>query len=126
MNTYEAIFIINANIPEDETTNIIKKMQDVVAKQGGEIVTFEDWGTKKLAYEVQKQKRGHYVYFRMKGAAAMVSELERQFKLTDTVIRYLIVKLVKELRVKPPAKEKKSGAKKEALRASSAAASSGA
>ncbi|HAS55313.1 MAG TPA: 30S ribosomal protein S6 [Nitrospiraceae bacterium] len=129
MSTYEAIFIINANLPDDETAGVIKKMQDVVAKQGGEIVTFEDWGKKKLAYEVQKQKRGHYVYFRMKGGAAMVSELERQFKLTDTVIRYLIVKLVKELRVRPPAKEKKSGPKKDAPRAASAgpaAASSGA
>jgi small subunit ribosomal protein S6 len=107
MHIYESIFIINPNLTDDETNGIIKKMQDVVAKQGGEMLKFEDWGKKKLAYEVKKQKRGHYAFFQFKAAPAAVSELERTYKLTDAVIKFLTVKLEKELRVKAPPKPKK-------------------
>jgi len=107
MPIYESIFIINPNITDDETNAVIKKMQDVVAKQGAEMLKFEDWGKKKLAYEVKKQKRGHYVFFQFKGAPAAISELERTYKLTDAVIKFLSVKLEKELRLKPEPKKKK-------------------
>lgn len=104
MPIYESIFIINPNLSDDETGAIIKKMQDIVTKQGGELLKFEDWGKKKLAYEVRKHKRGHYIFFQIKAAPAVISELERNFKLTDGVIKYLTVKLVKELRTKPTPK----------------------
>jgi len=107
MPIYESIFIINPNITDDETNAVIKKMQDVVAKQGAEMLKFEDWGKKKLAYEVKKQKRGHYVFFQFKGTPAAISELERTYKLTDAVIKFLSVKLEKELRLKPEPKKKK-------------------
>ena len=107
MPIYESIFIINPNISDDETNTVIKKMQDVVAKQSGEMLKFEDWGKKKLAYEIKKQKRGHYVFFQFKGTPAAIAELERTYKLTDTVIKFLSVKLEKELRVKAPPKPKK-------------------
>lgn len=110
MPIYESIFIINPNLPDDDTGAVIKKMQDVVAKQGGEMIKFEDWGKRKLAYEVKKQKRGHYVFFQFNGAAATVSELERTFKMTDAVIKFLTVRLEKELRKRP---EPKKPAKKE-------------
>jgi small subunit ribosomal protein S6 len=113
MPIYESIFIINPNITDDETNAIIKKMQDVVTKQGGEMIKFEDWGKKKLSYEVKKQKRGHYVFFQFKGGPAVISELERTYKLTDSVIKFLSVKLEKELRKKPEPKKKKGEAKKE-------------
>ncbi|MDA8099073.1 MAG: 30S ribosomal protein S6 [Nitrospiraceae bacterium] len=107
MPIYESIFIVNPNITDDETNAVIKKMQDVVAKQGGEMVKFEDWGKKKLSYEVKKQKRGHYVFFQFKGTPAVINELERTYKLTDAVIKFLSIKLEKELRVKAPPKPKK-------------------
>ncbi len=111
MPIYESIFIINPNLPDDEINAIIKKMQDVVAKQGGEMTKFEDWGKRKLAYEVKKQKRGHYVFFQFKGGAATVSEIERTYKLTDSVIKFLTVRLEKELRTRPePKKPKKEPA----------------
>ncbi len=113
MPIYESIFIINPNLTDDETNGIIKKMQDVVAAQGGEMLKFEDWGKKKLAYEVKKQKRGHYVFFQFKSTPAAISELERTYKLTDAVIKYLSVKLEKELRTRPEPKKKKADARKE-------------
>ena len=107
MHIYESIFIITPTLSDDETNAIIKKMQDVVAKQGGEMLKFEDWGKKKLAYEVKKQKRGHYAFLQFKGTPAAISELERTYKMTDAVIKFLSVKLEKELRVKAPPKPKK-------------------
>src|SRR5512140_2697698 len=107
MPIYESIFIINPNINDEETAAVIKKMQDVVVKQGGEMLKSEDWGKKKLAYEIKKQKRGHYAFFQFKAAPAVVSELERTYKLTDSVIKFLTVKLEKELRVRPAPKPKK-------------------
>jgi small subunit ribosomal protein S6 len=114
MPIYESIFIINPNLTDEETAGIIKKMQDVVTKQGGEMLKFEDWGKKKLAYEVKKQKRGHYAFFQFKSAPAAVSELERTYKMTDTVIKFITVKLEKELRTRPEPKKKKKEAAKAA------------
>lgn len=113
MHIYESIFIINPNLSDEETVNVIKKMQDVVAKQGGEMIKFEDWGKKKLAYEIKKQKRGHYVFFQIKAAPAVVSELERTYKMTDSVIKFLTVRLEKELRTRPAPKPKKGEPKGE-------------
>jgi small subunit ribosomal protein S6 len=114
MPIYESIFIINANLSDEETASVIKKMQDVVIKQGGEMTKFEDWGKKKLAYEIKKQKRGHYAFFQFKSAPAAVAELERTYKLTDSVIKFITVKLEKELRIKEPPKPKKKDAAKAA------------
>jgi len=117
MHIYESIFIINPNQTDEETANVITKMQDVVAKHGGEMIKFEDWGKKKLAYEIKKQKRGHYVFFQFKAAPGVVSELERTYKLTDSVIKFLTVKLEKELRVRPAPKPKKKDLAKAAAAA---------
>lgn len=122
MQIYESIFIINPNLPDEEIAGVIKKMQDVVAKQGGEMTKFEDWGKKKLAYEIKKQKRGHYVFFQFKSAPAVVSELERTFKMTDAVIKFLTVKLEKELRTRPAPKPKKKDLAKAAAEAAQATA----
>ncbi len=120
MHIYESIFIINPNLSDEETANTIKKMQEVVAKQGGEMLKQEDWGKKKLAYEIKKQKRGHYAFFQFKSAPAVVAELERTYKMTDSVIKFITVKLEKELRVRPaPKPKKKDLAKAEAGQAQS-------
>ncbi len=117
MAIYESIFIINANLADEETAAVIKKMQDVVANQKGEMLKFEDWGKKKLAYEINKNKRGHYAFFQFSAGPTAVKELERTYKLTDSVIKFLTVKLGKELRVRPPAKPKKKDLAKAAAEA---------
>ena len=122
MNLYESIFIINPNQSDEEIAAVIKKMQDVVAKQGGEMTKFEDWGKKKLAYEIKKQKRGHYVFLQFKAAPSAISELERVYKLTDSVIKFLTVKLEKELRTRPAPKPKKKDLAKAAAEAGPALA----
>jgi len=122
MSIYESIFIINANLTDEETAGIIKKMQDVVVSQKGEMLKFEDWGKKKLAYEINKHKRGHYAFFQFTAGPTVVKELERTYKMTDSVIKFLTVKLGKELRVRPPAKPKKKDLAKAAAEAAQQAA----
>ena len=122
MHIYESIFIINPNLSDEETAGVIKKMQDVVANQGGEMLKFEDWGKKKLAYEIKKHKRGHYAFFQFKSAPAVVSELERTYKMTDSVIKFLTVRLEKELRTRPAPKPKKKDLAKAAEAAGPATA----
>jgi small subunit ribosomal protein S6 len=120
MSIYESIFIINPNLTDEETAAVIKKMQDVVVKQNGEMLKFEDWGKKKLAYEINKHKRGHYAFFQFKAGPTLVKELERTYKLTDSVIKFLTVKLGKELRVRPAPKPKKKDLAKAAEAAQAA------
>jgi small subunit ribosomal protein S6 len=89
MKHYESIFILNPSIDEAESEKINLRMQEVVAGNGGEITKVEKWGKRKLAYTVRKQKKGEYVLFQFTGGAATVAELERNFKMTDAVIKFV-------------------------------------
>ena len=94
---YESIFILNPSIDEAESEKINLRMQEVVAGNGGEVTKVEKWGKRKLAYTVRKQKKGEYVLFQFTGGAATVAELERNFKMTDAVIKYMTIRLEKDM-----------------------------
>ena len=102
MPIYESIFIISPNLSDDETNAIIKKMQDVVAKQGAEMLKFEDWGKKKLAYEVRRERKGTYAHFYFRAPNNTVGELERAYRMEDNVIKFLTIHHEKELIPKRP------------------------
>jgi small subunit ribosomal protein S6 len=97
MRDYESIFILNPNIEEGESERVTLKMQEVVAANGGEVTHVEKWGKRKLAYEIGKHKKGEYVLFQFKGEAVTVAELERNYKMTDPVIKFLTVRMEKEM-----------------------------
>jgi len=101
MKDYESIFILVPTLSEDDAEKVSLRMQEVVTGNGGEIVKVEKWGKKKLAYEVKKHKKGEYILIQFKGEAATVSELERNYKLTDSIIKFMTVKLEKEALVPP-------------------------
>ena len=71
-------------------------MRDIVVREGGEILKAENWGKRKLAYEVKKQKKGTYVYFLYEAGPTLVAELERNLRLTDATIKFMTVKLEKD------------------------------
>src|SRR5512143_3156651 len=96
MRDYESIFILNPNIDEAESEKVNLRMQEVIAGNGGEIVKVEKWGKRKLAYTIGKHKKGEYVLMQFKGEAATVAELERNYKMTDSIIKFLTVRLEKE------------------------------
>lgn len=92
MRQYETVFLISPNLSEEETEGIIHEMTDVISKEKGKMITKEEWGKKKLAYPIQKYEEAFYVLFRYEGKTEIPTELERRFKQTDAVIRYLTVK----------------------------------
>jgi small subunit ribosomal protein S6 len=102
-STYESIFIIKPTLSDEETEKVIQKMQEIITTGGGEIINVENWGKKKLAYEIKKHKRGHYVLLHLKAEGPLVKELERNYRLNDAVIKFITVKLKGDIVLQKPA-----------------------
>jgi small subunit ribosomal protein S6 len=92
MNTYESLFIVRPSLSEEEVKKMGEKIRAVVEKEGGSILNSEDWGKRKLAFEVSKEKKGNYLVYFLKGPGTMVRELEKLKSVEDALIRSLIVK----------------------------------
>ena len=97
MELYESLFIIRPSVSDQETTALIEKMKAVAEKTGAQFIKSENWGRKKLAYEVRRERKGTYVYFYFKAPNTTVGELERSYRLEDNIIKFLTVHLEKEL-----------------------------
>jgi small subunit ribosomal protein S6 len=97
MELYESLFIIRASVSDQETTALIEKMKAVAEKTGAQFIKSENWGKKKLAYEVKRERKGTYVYFYFRAPNITVGELERSYRLEDSIIKFLTVHLKKEL-----------------------------
>ncbi|MBI2252888.1 MAG: 30S ribosomal protein S6 [Armatimonadetes bacterium] len=93
MREYEAVYILNPQMKEEEENQLVEKFSQQIVTMGGEVVNIEHWGEKKLAYEVKRNKEGRYVLMHFKGQSAAVKELERIFKIQDEVLRYTVVRL---------------------------------
>ena len=96
MRMYETIYIVQPDLGEEDLKGISTKVQDVIAGMNGDFKRLEDWGTRKLAYPIEKYPRGRYYYLRFDGDSTLIAELERRLRLDDKVIRYQSVKLEKE------------------------------
>lgn len=92
MRQYETTFLISPNVPEEETEKIILQMADIVSQKKGKMIKQDIWGKRKLAYTIQKFEEAVYVFFHYEGEADIPTELERRFKQTESVIRYLTVR----------------------------------
>ena len=93
MRKYETIFILDPDLEEDVTQSTIEKVKGVITQTNGEILKVEDWGKRKLAYEVKKKTKGHYILIHFSGSPALLSELERNFRVMDAVIKFQSVRL---------------------------------
>jgi small subunit ribosomal protein S6 len=118
MNIYEAIVILNAAVSDEEAEAATTKVKDLIAGQGGEVLKVDVWGRKKLAYEIKKQKKGFYVLLYYKAPPATIKKMEDFCKVSDAVLKYMIIKLgKKQIRslekiepVQEPVQEQKSEA----------------
>ncbi len=93
MRKYETIFILDPDLEEEQTQSAIEKAKDIITQNSGEILKFEDWGKRKLAYQVQKKAKGHYILIHFIGSPTLVSELERNFRVMDAVIKFQSIRL---------------------------------
>jgi small subunit ribosomal protein S6 len=89
---YETIFILRPDLANDAISAVNTKVRGVVEGGGGKLLKIENWGRRKLAYEVKKQLKGIYLFWRYLGDPGLVEEVERNLRLSDQVIRYYSVK----------------------------------
>jgi ribosomal protein S6 len=92
MNKYESVIIINPNVDEEGIKALVQKFTDLI-NTDGKLEKAEELGRKKLAYEVQKNAEGFYVVFYFEANPSLISELERIYRITDEVIKFMTVKV---------------------------------
>ncbi|GLH74358.1 hypothetical protein GETHLI_28600 [Geothrix limicola] len=93
MRRYETIFIASPTLTDEQSDELVKQFEGIIAEQGGELLKTDKWGRKKLAYEVQKFSEGYYTLFEMNAGPDLIHELERRFRNNDAVIKYLSVRM---------------------------------
>lgn len=105
MNRYELTYIIDTALEETARKELIEKVSSLIAANGGEVEKVDEtWGKRRLAYAIDYKTEGWYVLVTFKAPAELPRELERNLEIYDSVIRYLVVKLVeKRSNVKPRA-----------------------
>jgi small subunit ribosomal protein S6 len=106
MRQYETAFLITPKLEEDETEKLIEQMADVVKKKKGKMVNIEKWGKRRLAYPIDKMDEAVYVFFHYQGDPDIPHELQRRFRQTETILRYLTLK--KDEQAQPRKKTKTS------------------
>jgi small subunit ribosomal protein S6 len=92
MRNYEVMFIMKPNLEEEKRNELIEKFKSII-QTNGEVESVEEWGLRKLAYEINKLNEGYYVLTRFKAGIDVPKELDRIFKISDNIIRHLIVNL---------------------------------
>jgi small subunit ribosomal protein S6 len=97
MRRYETIFIVNNDLPEEERIPIVEKLKDLIHQQNGLPVAIDEWGEKRLAYEIRKKSHGYYVRLDYCGSGVLVDEIERFFRIDDRILKYMTIQLEKDV-----------------------------
>jgi small subunit ribosomal protein S6 len=95
-HVYESAVLINAALDDETIKSLIEKIKETITNNGGDLLEIEDWGRKRLAYQVKKSKIGYYAIFRFNSPPDIVPKLERNYQLDENVLRYLTVALSKD------------------------------
>jgi small subunit ribosomal protein S6 len=90
---YELIYVLKPDAPEDEINNLHTQVADIVGRLGGTIDKTDQWGRRKLAYEIGHQKEGFYVLELITGSGELMKELDRRLRVTEGLLRHLIVRV---------------------------------
>jgi len=91
MNKYEAVIIIDSKLSEEKSNEVINKFKDII-NENGSVTNIDDIGIKRLAYEVKRQKEGHYVVYEFEAESEFISELQRLFRITDEVLKFITIR----------------------------------
>jgi len=97
LREYETIFLLRPDLAEDLVDKIVERLRGVVHRDGGKVIKVENWGKKKVAYEVKKHLRAIFIRFLYLGSTHMVAEFERNLRMTDDVLKYQSVKIADEV-----------------------------
>ncbi|AFN75099.1 ribosomal protein S6 [Melioribacter roseus P3M-2] len=107
IRTYESVVVLNAALEDDQIESILKRIEEIITSNGGEILDIDKWGRKRLAYPIQKAKSGYYAIFRFKAPTELIKELERNYRLDENIIRFLTI-LLDKFALEAIAKKKES------------------
>lgn len=92
MSKYELAVVVSAKLEDDARAEVIEKVKALVTRFGGNITDVDEWGKKRLAYEIQKMKEGFYYFVQFDAPATCPAEVEKRVRIVDNVIRYLCVR----------------------------------
>jgi small subunit ribosomal protein S6 len=104
---YEVVYIVTPDAGEDVVADLHKQVEAIVQRFGGNIEKTENWGRRRLAYDIAHHREGTYVLEVINGPGELVHELDRRLKVIDQVVRHLVVRVDEELRVAGRAKAKR-------------------
>ncbi|MBX3159397.1 MAG: 30S ribosomal protein S6 [Deltaproteobacteria bacterium] len=90
---YETIYILRPNTPNEGVAEVNTRIKGIIENMGGKIIKVDNWGKRRLAYEVAKERKGIYLYWQYLAQPGIVEETERNLRMLDSVIRYLTVKV---------------------------------
>jgi small subunit ribosomal protein S6 len=96
MTNYETLYILKPDLEEEKKDALIAKFSEIITSNGGTITKTDEWGKRKLAYPIDYINDGYYVLTYFSANAELPAELERNFKISDDVIRYIVVNLEKQ------------------------------
>jgi len=121
MRRYETIVIADPDLSDEKKESFSERIQEIISQQGGFIVEFDVWGNRKLAYEIRKKSRGHYIRIDYCGTGEAVNEMERFFRIDDRSMKYMTILLnkdadieaIKEIMAAKEADEKASASESE-------------
>ena len=92
MNKYELAVVVSAKIEDEERAAVVDNCKALIERFGGTITNVDDWGKKRLAYEIQKMKEGFYYFIQFEAESSAPAEIESRIRIMDNVLRYLVVK----------------------------------
>ncbi|MDY3918297.1 MAG: 30S ribosomal protein S6 [Candidatus Limivivens sp.] len=92
MNKYELAVVVNAKIEDDARTATIEKVKEYITRFGGTITNVDDWGKRRLAYEIQKMREGFYYFIQFEADSTCPAEVEKRVRIMENVIRFLCVR----------------------------------
>jgi small subunit ribosomal protein S6 len=90
---YEMVFIVHPDLDGDELDGVVSSVEDLIKRNNGKVTKVEPWGLRKLAYPIKRQQEGRYFLMEFDLEPQSIAETERVLKLTEAVIRHLIVRL---------------------------------
>lgn len=97
MRRYETIFIVDPDLSGEEHAPLFERLKLLFPQLGGFLVSIDEWGLRKLAYEIKKKTRGYYVRLDYCGTGALINEIERFFRIDDRVLKFLTVLLAEDV-----------------------------
>lgn len=92
-NQYELTYIISGVLKQNEIERTVKRVNKFVDENGGDIIDVDEWGSQRLAYEIERKRTGHYVNMYFRAPGDLIPRLERALEIEDNILRYLTLRM---------------------------------